>query len=125
MDETTFAHLRPKQRGEDYAARVREFIEKCPVDEENAHWRNSAYWQIVRSSQVIAFIPKHRARWQTEKDAYRVLTKMRRVEVKYIVFFLPFVEFYSNVELEADRDRLLDEGRELIGIYDAIIEACS
>jgi hypothetical protein len=50
---------------------------------------------------------------------------MRRREVRSIVDLLPYVDVYGSSELEDERQRLVEEGVELIGIYDAIIAACS
>jgi hypothetical protein len=124
MDATVFAHLRPKERTDAYAQRVTCFIDRCPVDEEHAYWRNSAYWLIIRSYRSID-LGIGRGPYQTERDQYRIRTKMRRREVRSIVDLLPYVDVYGSSELEDERQRLVEEGVELIGIYDAIIAACS
>ena len=119
MDATSFAHLRPKERTKKYAALVRAFVERLPGEPANE------YWQLARACGSIDMGLGYRARWHTDKDQYRVHTKMRRAEARNIMYYLPLVDLYGNNELEEERARLLEMGQELIGIYDAIIKACS
>ena len=64
-------------------------------------------------------------RYQSATDQYRVRTKVRRFELKFMLDYLPSVDVYGNEELEAERERLIADGEELLGIFDAIIMACS
>ncbi|HEX5104351.1 MAG TPA: hypothetical protein VFV87_11100 [Pirellulaceae bacterium] len=119
MDETTFAHLRPKERTRRYAARVQQFLEHCP--------QVGGYeWSMVATScKSIDFGDGLRWKWQTDNAQYRMQTKLRRFAVRNIVRYLTELDMYGNSELEAARDQLVGDGKELIGIYDAIIAACT
>jgi hypothetical protein len=121
MDETKFAHLRPRELAEEYAARVRHFILKCPEDLE----QNSAYYQVVRFCGSFDWYGGTAARYQSPMDQYRVRTKVRRAELRSLIYFLPFVDVYGNDELEDERGRLIEDGQELVGIFDAVIKSCS
>ena len=87
------------------------------------HWRTEfekyqtipQYRELNRGMSLEAFKVIYWWEW-----SHRLLARLTG-----IVFFLPFVDLYGNGELEAQRERLLDAGLELIGIYDAIIKVCT
>src|SRR5438552_338628 len=85
FDHSLFAHLRPKQRTDEYVVQLDRFLATCPEDPDP----RGAYCQVVRSGRCIDFCDtKHLLSYRTVKDWYRVRTKTRRCEVGYIVFFL-------------------------------------
>jgi hypothetical protein len=53
-----------------------------------------------------------------------VRTKLLRSEARNILYFLPMVELYNCDQLEEERNKLLEDGKELIRLYDAVIAAC-
>jgi hypothetical protein len=123
MDYSIFAHLRPKQRTDEYAADVAKFIAKCPEDSDTAN----AYWNVVRSCRCIDChaTRRHVLPYRSGKDWYRVRNKTRRAEVRNIVFMLLFVDIRGSEQLSLERDALMLAGQELIALYDEIIDACS
>jgi hypothetical protein len=123
MDYTIFAHLKPKQRTDGYAARVARFMAKCREDPV----RENAYCQICRCQRSIDCCDEnqHLLVYRNGVDWYRVRTKIRRAEVRRIVYLLSYLKLYRNFDLEVERDLLIAAGLELMAVYDKIIEECS
>jgi hypothetical protein len=121
MDETAFIHLRPTQRAAEFAAEIGRFIADCPKGQNP----QGPYWQLVRFGRSFDWYGETRARHPTATDQYRVRTKVRRTELKWAIYFLEFVDVYGEQHLENQRTQLIKDGKELLGIYDAIINACS
>jgi hypothetical protein len=121
MDETAFRHLRPTERAAEFAARVKGFIDAGP-EEQFPRW---PYYQLVRFSRSFDWYGDFRARKHTATDHYRVRTKVRRKELMWAIYCLEFVDVYGDHHLEEQRRQLIADGNELLGIFDAIITACS
>jgi len=121
MDDIIFPQLRPGERTAAYSERITQFVSKCPANT----GRNSPYLQVVRSAGWLTNawnVPPWRH--QTAVGQYRVRMKLLRSEARNILNFLPMVELYNRDELEEERDKLLEDCKELIRVYDAVIAAC-
>jgi hypothetical protein len=120
MDDKTHPH-HVEEIAADYAASVRLFVAKCPENREP----NSPYCHVVRFCGAHDWHNGIAARRRSPIDQYRVRTKVRRAELKWLIYILPFVDVYGNPELEDERVRLLEGGHDLLKIYDGVIKAFS
>jgi hypothetical protein len=120
MDHTAFRHLRPNERLQEYRSRLFHFALQCP-EEPVAY---TALWKVLRYCRVYDgnWYRDTPFTYQTAIQHFRVQTKIRRFELQFMLDYLPGVDVYANPELE---DELLAEGRELAGIFEVIIHACS
>ena len=98
-----------------FAQNVRLFVKKLPKN----IWNTEDVKQLVRSSGSVGanYIEANEA--LSKKDfAYRI--KISRKEAKESVYFLKLVDVENRVELEKERNVLVDEAQQLVYIFTSI-----
>ena len=105
-----------EQRTQDFARRVRIFVQKIPRNTSNLEDGK----QVIRSSGSIGanYIEANEA---LSKKDFIMRIKISRKEAKETKFWLSLIDVGGNSELENERELLIKEASELMMIFSAIM----
>lgn len=106
-----------EDRTYDFACSVRSFVKKLPRTICNAE----DVKQVVRSSGSVGanYIEANEA---LSKKDFRLRIRIAKEEAKETRYWLRLIDTQKEVELDAERDKLVQESSELMHIFGAILQ---
>jgi four helix bundle protein len=101
----------------DFAKEVRQFIKKIPKTISNIEDGK----QLVRSSGSVGANYIEANESLSKKD-FKMRVKISRKESKESRYWLRLIDVNSNIELDKERKKLIQEATELMKIFGSILE---